>query len=247
MSENNTNQGDGMSTGVAKARLAELEAIVERSAQAVWDMAEALREIREDRLYKATHKTWVAYVSERWGISEAWANNAIAGTEIRALLRSKNHGPGHGLPTTVSQARVLQPVPDADKPKVWQQAVQRAELDGKPEPSKRDVAAAVKRYKEETTLPQPDPTEAARRDARTAVNDVSRYADNLISALRRALDGIDHLPEQEQESLAYRVVQLVTFCMRELEDRGLVRESVARNAIGVVTDAEVVGRIEVVA
>jgi hypothetical protein len=50
-------------------RLAELEAVVERGLTTFIEVGEALREIRDARLYKASHGTFEAYLRERWAIS----------------------------------------------------------------------------------------------------------------------------------------------------------------------------------
>lgn len=58
-------------------RLAQLEAVVERGAKTVVDVAAALSEIRENRLYKATHSSFSEYVEARFGFGKRWANMLI--------------------------------------------------------------------------------------------------------------------------------------------------------------------------
>lgn len=63
------------------ARLAKLEAIVERGSKTVLDVAAALAEIRENRLYKSTHGSFAEYVEERFGFGRRWASMLIKRTE----------------------------------------------------------------------------------------------------------------------------------------------------------------------
>lgn len=62
---------------IDRNRLAQLEAVVERGAKTVVDVAAALTEIREGRLYKATHSSFSEYVEERFGFGKRWANMLI--------------------------------------------------------------------------------------------------------------------------------------------------------------------------
>lgn len=62
------------------ARLSELEAIVDRGSKTVMDVAVALTEIREQRLYKGSHTTFAEYVEERFGFGKRWANMLIQKT-----------------------------------------------------------------------------------------------------------------------------------------------------------------------
>ena len=67
------------------ARLAKLEAIVERGSKTVLDVAAALAEIREGRLYKATHGSFAEYVEERFGFGRRWASMLIKRTRPAEL------------------------------------------------------------------------------------------------------------------------------------------------------------------
>jgi len=58
-------------------RLVQLERIVEDGARQFVAVGEALREIRDRRLFKASHETFSAYVEERFGFTSRWANKLI--------------------------------------------------------------------------------------------------------------------------------------------------------------------------
>jgi len=55
------------------ARLAELEAVVERGLATFIECGLALEEIRDQGLHRATHETFKSYLEERWQFSAAWA------------------------------------------------------------------------------------------------------------------------------------------------------------------------------
>jgi hypothetical protein len=60
------------------SRLAELEAVVERGFQTFIDVGQALQEIRDGRLYRATHATFAEYCRERFGFSDSRGRQLIA-------------------------------------------------------------------------------------------------------------------------------------------------------------------------
>jgi len=51
--------------------LQRLEAVAQRGLGTYTDVGEALAEIRDAQLYRGTHPTFEAYLSDRWGISDA--------------------------------------------------------------------------------------------------------------------------------------------------------------------------------
>jgi hypothetical protein len=93
-------------------RLADLEQVVERGlrtiGRGVIEMGNALREIRDRRAYRETHRTWETYCRERWDIGRNYANKLIRaaalaeemGTAVpteraaRALLADENRRGG---------------------------------------------------------------------------------------------------------------------------------------------------------
>lgn len=66
-----------MSKKLDTGRLAQLERIVEDGVEQFVAVGEALREIRDSRLYKSTHDTFSAYVEERFGFTARWARALI--------------------------------------------------------------------------------------------------------------------------------------------------------------------------
>ena len=104
------------------ARLAELEAVIERGLATFVEVGAALSEIRETRAYRTTHATFEDYVHERWRMGRRHANRLIEASEVAAFL-------GPIGPTSEAVARELVPVmrdePEA-VPEVWAEATARS-------------------------------------------------------------------------------------------------------------------------
>lgn len=137
-----------MSQAIA-TRLDELEGVIEHGMQTFVEVGNALREIREQRLYRESHETFETYCDERWGFGRNYANKQIAAAEAATALGTTV--PTASAPTSEAQAREL--VPLKDQPEelaaVWtevssngtptaariREAVQqRVALEPKPEP-----------------------------------------------------------------------------------------------------------------
>jgi len=95
---------DGMDhplTPAEAARLDELESIIAPRLQSWIEVGLALLEIRDARLYRATHTTFDDYCRERWGMARSRAYQLIAAAPIaqrlddpsisEGVIRSINH------------------------------------------------------------------------------------------------------------------------------------------------------------
>ena len=74
-------------------RLAQLERIVEDGARQFVAVGEALREIRDRRLFKASHDSFSAYVEERFNFTSRWANKLIKREEPKREVVDLDEGP----------------------------------------------------------------------------------------------------------------------------------------------------------
>lgn len=82
-----------MANALDTGRLAELERIVEDGARKFVAVGEALREIRDNRLFKGTHQSFSAYVEERFGFKSSWANKLIKREEPQREVVDLDGGP----------------------------------------------------------------------------------------------------------------------------------------------------------
>ena len=101
------------------ADLTRCEAIIERGLKTFIEVGTALLEIRDNRLYRDTHKTFEAYCRERWGWSHRHANRMIEASEV-----ANNLGPIGPKPTAESQVRPLARLEPEEQRDVWAKAVE---------------------------------------------------------------------------------------------------------------------------
>jgi hypothetical protein len=106
------------------------------------EVGSSLLEIRDRRLYRATHDTFETYCEQRWGLKRNRAYQLIDAAHVVSDIKD-------GLstivdipaPTSEGQVRPLASVEPADRPKVWQEAVEAT--GGKP--TAKAVKAAVEK------------------------------------------------------------------------------------------------------
>jgi hypothetical protein len=130
-------------------RLAHLEGVIDRFRQSYYDTGDALKEIRDARLYRMTHISFESYVGDRWGISRPRAYELIAASQVAnnlvstvADIRTK--------PET--QLRTLTSLEPEDQIRVYTEAAASA-------PDGRLTASILAEKKNEllASRPAPDP------------------------------------------------------------------------------------------
>lgn len=75
-------------TASERGRLAELEAVVERGMTTFVEVGRALTEIRDARLYRATHDTFDRYCKDRWAFTASRGRQLVAAAGIASQLES---------------------------------------------------------------------------------------------------------------------------------------------------------------
>ena len=97
-----------------KVRLKEYERIIRKNLNAFLKVGHALAEIRDNRLYRKTHKTFEKYCKDKWDLSKVHAIRQICGYETVTFLENKMVPMG----TKNDQAPEQTEVQDEEKP-VW--------------------------------------------------------------------------------------------------------------------------------
>jgi hypothetical protein len=126
-----------------KRLLVQREKEIERSAHAFLDLGKALAEIQAKRLYRATHKTFEAYLAERWHIERSIAYGLIAAVRVSAIADKA------GLKiTNESQCRPLAKLDDDEIAEVCKLAKKRiqADADGAKVPTAKIFAEVARQY-----------------------------------------------------------------------------------------------------
>ncbi|MDF0556736.1 hypothetical protein [Kamptonema sp. UHCC 0994] len=103
-----------------RVRLQELESVVEQGLQTFYEVGVALDEIRENKLYRETHKTFEAYCREKWAIARRTADQFIAAARVIENLSAN----GAQNPTSERQVRPLTGLPPELQRSIWQEAVE---------------------------------------------------------------------------------------------------------------------------
>lgn len=77
-------------TDEEEVRLAQCEQIIEADLNTFLDVGRALAEIRDDRLYRRTHKTFEKYCKDVWDLGQSTAYQKIDGYNAVTLLEHKS-------------------------------------------------------------------------------------------------------------------------------------------------------------
>ncbi|MCU0541041.1 MAG: MICOS complex subunit MIC60 [Oscillatoriaceae cyanobacterium Prado104] len=103
-----------------RARLQELESIVKHGLQTFYEVGKALDEIREQRLYRETHKSFESYCRDKWDIARQTAHRFIAAAQVIENLTPI----GVKIPTKEIQVRPLAGLSPELQLEIWQQALE---------------------------------------------------------------------------------------------------------------------------
>jgi len=117
--------------------LQDAEATIEMGIRAFWEMGQALKLIRDRRLYRSTHKTFEEYCLERWDLARNYADKLIVAAAVMENLRTIVRI----SPANEAQVRPLVPLPPEQQRLAWARAEELA-VDGKMTAAR--VAAAVR-------------------------------------------------------------------------------------------------------
>ncbi len=111
--------------GLTRSERETLEDCEERISSSFVALGEAIRTIRDRRLYREDFDTFEAYCQERWGWTRQHAYQLMAGAEVAATLASTfvDELP---LPTSEGQVRLLTRFEPKEQASLWKEAVTRS-------------------------------------------------------------------------------------------------------------------------
>lgn len=121
-----------------QARLQELESIVDHGLQTFYEVGKALDEIREQKLYRETHKSFEIYCRDKWGIARQTAHRFISAAQVIENLTPI----GVKIPTKENQVRPLAGLSPELQLEIWQEALKLS-------PNGMPTGAAVQRLVDE--------------------------------------------------------------------------------------------------
>lgn len=170
-------------TGAEKKTLAQCEETIRKGIASWYDTANALKIIRDEKLYRETHETWDAYCQDNWDISRSYAHRQIEAVQFVDKLATND-------PIPEGQLRELVKAGD-DAPKVWKEACRRAPklASGKPCLSAKFIAdvrdAMLNPKPEEKPKEETKPTSTKPKDSPPAdepskpVNGIGTHDDDI--------------------------------------------------------------------
>lgn len=115
----------GSLDAVEAEQLAKAESIIEANYAAFLKVGLALAKIRDEKLYRATHKTFAAYVDERWNFTRTHAYRLIEAGEVAEAM-----SPIGDIPESESHARALKLVVDEHGPAAAGEVMGAVKVDG---------------------------------------------------------------------------------------------------------------------
>lgn len=113
-----------------------------RVSRAFYEAGASLRELRNKRLYRSTHRSFEEYCCSRFGFTRQSANYLIASAGVFENLTTNGC---QILPTSERQVRHLTKLEPTVQPKAWQEAIDLANGNV---PSSKIVKGIVERMKE---------------------------------------------------------------------------------------------------
>lgn len=185
-------------TATEAKSLTSCERTIEKGLKTCFEVGEALAHIRDNRLYRGSHKTFETYCQDRWGWSRQRASQLILASEIEK-----------GLSTTVDKpkneahSRPLSKLPKEDRSEVWERAVASApkDEDGEPVITVKHVEKTVQEWvdpepeQELETDVHYDYLEQPLTDQQAAVFDHEPLIDETIGLLKAVQRNAKQLSE----------------------------------------------------
>jgi len=117
--------------------------------QGIIGVAEDLKYIRDERLYREEYGSFENFVKFEFEKTKQWAYQLICHSEVLTNLKSA----GSKLQTepTVGHSQQLSPLPDEEQPEVWESAMALARRGGRTMPTVSDLKSLIVSRKNKTT------------------------------------------------------------------------------------------------
>jgi hypothetical protein len=136
-------------TTIEANRLAYLERDIAEGMAHFMRVGLALAEINRSKLYRSTHSSFEAYLTERWGISRGHAYRLMGAADVVAELSPTGDTE---MPTTERQARELGKVEPEKREEVWKEAQETHQTS---QPTASQIREVVDGGKEAQQKPTP--------------------------------------------------------------------------------------------
>jgi hypothetical protein len=153
------------------ARLARNETRISQGLESFVEVGEALSDIRDARLYRATHGTFESYCAEKWGMSRVRAHQLIEGASVVLTMVNKD------VITSERQARELARI----EPSRREEVIRKADI----ATGGKITAAAIKEAAVEVVEPATQEKPRARFEMPPRALFIARGAINELEKIQR--------------------------------------------------------------
>lgn len=189
--------------------LRDCEKTIEKGINSFREVGESLMKIRDEKLHRATHKTFEAYCKERWSFGKSRAYQLIDA----ATVAENVHNCGQ-KPDKESQARPLAALPESEQPAAWSEAVESAD-------GKQPTAKQVKEVVEKRAKPEPGPLDGLLASVRDAIEQAEAFRElmNAITQVKSKVRKIiesplgRHINPQELNAHLTNAFRILKFAM----------------------------------
>lgn len=174
------------------SKLTTLETTIAEGMETFIDVGNALKQIRDERLYRDGYKTFEEYTKERWGWNRAHAHRMIQAAAVEENI-SLQIG-DTAKPKTESHYREVAKAPADKQAAVVEAAAAKAEAEDR-KPTAKDYREAVAEVVYEDAIDdEPEPYEVEKFDRK--VIEAFRKCENRLGTLRQL---VAELSETERE------------------------------------------------
>jgi hypothetical protein len=195
------------------SQLSRLESVIASGLETFLDVGNALRKIRDERLYRDGYQSFEAYAKERWGWGKAYAYRMIQAAQVDENLSPI--GDSRSKPKNESQYREVGKAPAELQAAVVEAAAAKAAEENR-EPTAKDFKQAVadvvyEDVEPDDELPDDDPPEKTKpvKDFDAAVVSAFERSQLRLGTLKRIVNVL--LPVE---------VELLREWLRELKTEG---------------------------
>lgn len=108
-------------SGEELVKLTFLESVIDRGQYTFLSVGDALRQIKDQKLWRHTHSSFDLYCQERWEFSQGYAARLLKARDLVGALPPETEI----LPENEAQARALLRVPEDLRAQIWLEAVRR--------------------------------------------------------------------------------------------------------------------------
>jgi hypothetical protein len=209
--------------------LAECEKVVTQFRESGLEAGKALATIRDERLYRQSHKTFEAYCRDRWDMGRDNADHLIGWAKVHENLPTTV-----GKPATESQARPLTSLEPGQQVVAWNKAI---ELAGEEKVTAKIVAKAVKEITHPVVqeIVQPESQKETKEDSEALVQ-LKRWWKKANAKDRRSFLRTIENDAPKGFHIEYRQDEDPDFKKLMAEDKESRRAALKRSRAGVFTE-----------